>query len=54
MNIKYVVLDEIDLVLLRDFDGQAQVFTDKNLARACAEKLICGWQIIEIPFGDES
>ena len=51
MKLKYIILDEIELKLLTDSNGNTQVFDNKDLAYIKADKMN-GWQIIEVPFGD--
>jgi len=52
MTNKYIILDEIELELLKTEDGKVRMFQFKDNARDWAERHCNAWQIIEIPFGD--
>lgn len=52
MKNKYIILDEIGLKLFSDFKGKVIVFESEDEAKKCADKMIDGWRIIAIPFGE--
>lgn len=52
MRSKWILLDEINLELIKTEDSTVRMFELKEYAIKWAEKHITGWQVIEIPFGD--
>jgi len=52
---KWIILDEIELKLIKDNDGDTIVFNTKEEAieygdRNCS--YCSGWQVVEVPFGN--
>lgn len=52
MKSKWILLDEINLELIKTKDGTVLMFEFKDSAIEWAEKHKNSWQVIEIPFGD--
>ena len=53
MRSKWILLDEINLELIKTEDGTVRMFELKDHAIIWAERYVTGWQVIEIPFSDE-
>ena len=51
--LKYVILDEIELELLKDDKGKTMLFNNKKKAIESTTGRVSGWQVIEIPFEEE-
>ena len=52
MKNKYILLDEINLDLVRLSDGTVRMFEFRDSAIEYGEKHVTGWQVVEVPFGD--
>ena len=46
----YLVLDENNLELAHDDEGNRVIFNEESEAIAWSEKFVTGWQVIEVPF----
>lgn len=52
MKSKWILLDELNLELVKTKDGTVRMFEFKDSAIEYGERYVTGWQVIEIPFGD--
>jgi hypothetical protein len=49
---KYILLDEIELEVIRDHNNMKLLFNNREEAVSYGELNETSWQVIEIPFGD--
>jgi len=52
MRNKYILLNEVELDIIKTADGTVKMFEFKEIAVDWAKKKLNSWQVIEIPFED--